>query len=97
MKRQYKRILLLLVILSIITTVSCVSAIDDNNSNITSSDTFEVHISPTGDDDSGDGSEKNPYNSLRYAINHTSNDGTIYLNEGNYAGENNRNIFILYW
>ena len=94
MKRQYKRILLLLVILSIITTVSCVSAIDDNNSNITSSDTFEVHISPTGDDDSGDGSEKNPYNSIGHAINHTSNDGTIYLNEGNYAGENNRNIFI---
>ncbi|WP_405298149.1 hypothetical protein [Methanobrevibacter sp.] len=94
MKKQYKRILLLLVILSIMTTVSCVSAIDDNNSNITSSDTFEVHISPTGDDDSGDGSEKNPYNSIGHAINHTSNDGTIYLNEGNYAGENNRNIFI---
>ena len=94
MKRQYKRILLLLVILSIITTISCVSAIDDSNANITSSDTSEAHISPTGDDSSGDGSEKNPYNSIGYAINHTSNDCTIYLNEGTYAGEKNRNISL---
>ena len=94
MKRRYKRILLLLAILSIIATITCVSAIDDSNTNITSSDTSEAHISPTGDDGSGDGSEKNPYNSIGYAINHTSNDCTIYLNEGNYAGENNRNISL---
>ena len=94
MKRQYKRILLLLVILSIITTISCVSAIDDSNANITSSDTSEAHISPTGDDSSGDGSQAKPYNSIGYAINHTSNDCTIYLNEGTYAGEKNRNISL---
>ncbi len=94
MNRRCKQILLLLVILSIITTVNCVSAIDDSNFNITNTDSFEAYISPNGDDDLGDGSQENPYNSLRHAINYTSNDATIYLNEGEYSGENNRNISL---
>ena len=91
---QYKQIILLFVILSIIATINCVSAIDDINTNITSSDSFEAYISPDGDDNLGDGSQENPYNSLRYAINYTSDDSTIYLKEGKYAGENNRNISL---
>ena len=94
MNKRCKQISLLLVILSIITTISCVSAVDDFNTTVTSSDTFEVHISPEGDDDSGDGSQKNPFKSLRYAIDYTSNDTTVYLNEGRYAGENNRNLTL---
>ncbi|WP_405268122.1 hypothetical protein [Methanobrevibacter sp.] len=94
MKRQYKIIALLLVILSIIITMNCVSAIDDNNTNITSSDSFEAYISPNGDDYLGDGNQENPYNILRNAIDYASNDSTIYLNEGNYAGENSRNISL---
>lgn len=94
MNKRCKQISLLLVILSIITTISCVSAVDDFNTTVTSSDTFEVHISPEGDDDSGDGSQKNPFKSLRYAIYYTSNDTTVYLNEGRYAGENNRNLTV---
>lgn len=92
MNKLCKQILLLLVILSIITTISCVSAVDDFNITVTSSDTFEVHISPECDDDSGDGSQKNPFKSLRYAIDYTSNDTTVYMNEGRYAGENNRTL-----
>ena len=94
MNRRCKQILLFLVILSIIISINCVSAIDDANDTITSSDTFEVHISPDGDDDSGDGSQENPFKSIGYAINYTSNDTTVYLNEGRYAGENNRNITL---
>lgn len=94
MTRHYKQILFLLVILSIITTMSCVSATNDLNVNMTSSDTFKVFISPDGEDGLGDGSQENPYNSLRYAIDYTSNDTTIYLNEGSYVGENNRNITL---
>ena len=78
-------------ILSVILTVSCVSAVEEN---ITSSDSFEVYISPDGDDNLGDGSPQNPYASIGYAINSTSMDSTIYLNEGKYSGENNRNITL---
>lgn len=94
MKIQYKQILLLLALLSIITTINCVSATDDINDTMTISDTFKAYISPDGDDDLGDGSQKNPYNSLRYAIDHTSNETTIYLNEGKYTGEKNRDISL---
>lgn len=92
MNIRYKKILLFLVILSIIATVNCVSAIDDNNTDIISSESSEAYISPDGNDSLGDGSQKNPYNSLRHAIDYTSNDSTIYLNEGKYSGEDNRNI-----
>jgi hypothetical protein len=94
MNRQYKRIIVLLAILSIIATINCVSAIDDIDTNVTSSDSFEAYISPDGNDDSGDGSQENPYNSIKNAIDHAPNDSTIYLNEGKYAGENNRNISL---
>ncbi len=85
--------LVLLAILSIIATINCVSAMEENNTDIVGSDSFEVYISPTGDD-LGDGSQKNPYNNLRNAINHASNDSTIYLDDGKYVGGNNRNISL---
>ena len=94
MNRHYKQILLFLVILSVITTINCVSAINDVNTSMTSSDTFEAYISPDGDDDLGDGSQTNPYNSLRHAIDYTSNDSTIHLNEGKYVGEKNKDISL---
>ena len=94
MKRQYKLMALLLVFLSVIATLNCISAIEDISTNITSHDSFEVHISPDGDDDLGDGTRENPYNSLIKAMNYTSEDSTIYLNEGKYVGENNRNISL---
>ena len=52
-------------------TVNCVSAIDDINTNTTSSKTLEPYISSNSDDDLSDGIQEN---SLRYAINHASND-----------------------
>ena len=91
MNIRYKRILLILVILSIMAAMNCVSAIDDINTNTTSSKTLEPYISSNSDDDLSDGIQEN---SLRYAINHASNDSTIYLKEGNYAGEDNRNISL---
>lgn len=78
MNMRYKKIAVFLLILSVILTVSCVSAVEEN---ITSSDSFEVYISPDGDDNLGDGSPQNPYASIGYAINSTSMDSTIYLNE----------------
>ena len=71
MNIQYKQIFLILVILSIITSINCVSAIDDINTNITISDVTKAYISPDGNDDLGDGSQENPYNSLRHAIDYT--------------------------
>jgi hypothetical protein len=74
--------------------ISCASATDDLDTNITSPDPSEVHVSPDAVDDSGDGSQENPYSNLKSAINHASNDSTIYLNEGKYVGENNRNLSL---
>lgn len=94
MNSRYKQILVILVILSIMTTINCVSAINDNNTTTTNLASFEAYISPEGDDSLGDGSQENPYNSLRYAVDYTSKDTTVYLNDGSYAGENNRNISL---
>ena len=69
MNMRYKKIAVFLLILSVILTVSCVSAVEEN---ITSSDSFEVYISPDGDDNLGDGSPQNPYASIGYAINSAS-------------------------
>ncbi|WP_405280429.1 hypothetical protein [Methanobrevibacter sp.] len=91
MNIRYKRILLILVILSIMAAMNCVSAIDNTNTNTTNSENPEPYISSNSDDDLSDGIQEN---SLRYAINHASNDSTIYLKEGNYAGEDNRNISL---
>ena len=91
MNIRYKRILLILVILSIMAAMNCVSAIDNTNTNTTNSEDLEPYISSNSDDDLSDGIQEN---SLRYAINHASNDSTIYLKEGNYAGEDNRNISL---
>ena len=93
MNRQYKLIILLLVIFSIITTVNCVSAIDDINTNITSADSFGVCISSINEQDLWYGSQKNVY-SIKDAVNQASNGSTIYLNEGTYSGEDNRNISL---
>ena len=94
MNRQYKLLALLLVTLSIMMTLSCASAMDDTDTNITASNPSEAYISPDGSDDAGDGSQNNPYSSIKNAINQASNDSAIYLNEGKYAGENNRNITL---
>lgn len=42
----------------------------------------------------GDGSSQKPFKSLKYVIDNSKNDSTIYLNDGEYVGENNRNINI---
>ena len=91
MKRQYKQIILFLAVISIIATVTCASAADFSDENLTASP--ETYISPSAGD-MADGSSKNPYNNLKDAINHASNDSTIYLDEGVYKGENNRNITL---
>ena len=64
----------------------------DFETTITSS-SDSIYVSPKGSDD-GDGSSKNPYQSLKHAIEQSSNGSTIYLADGNYSGENNRNITI---
>ena len=91
MKIAYKKILILLVILSVIATLNCISAADDINA---STDSVKAYVSPAGDDSLGDGSTNNPYKSIGYVIDHTSNDSEIYLDEGTYTGEGNRNITL---
>ncbi len=97
---KIKRFVLFLIILSIISTISCVSAIDyDSNSSEIISDSApgelsEIYVSPDASDEIGDGSSQNPFKSLDCAINNSKNDSTIYLNDGEYVGESNRNIKI---
>ncbi|MDO5860040.1 hypothetical protein [Methanobrevibacter sp.] len=99
-KNNIKRLGLLLIILSVICTISCVSAVDyDSNSSEIISDSApvelsEIHVSADASDEMGDGSSQNPFKSLGYAINNSKNDSTIYLNDGVYGGDNNRNIKI---
>lgn len=87
-------------ILTIVSAISCVSAMDsDSNSSEIISDTnpqelSEIHVSPDASDEMGDGSSQNPFKSLVHAINSSKNDSTIYLNNGEYVGDNNRNITI---
>ncbi len=51
-------------------------------------------MSPDASDETGNGSLQNPFKTLQRAVNNSKNDSTVYLNDGEYAGENNRNITI---
>lgn len=94
MNWKYKRILLFLVIFSIITTMTCVCAVDDDNTTLTDSGTSQTYVPPEGNDVSSDGSKKNPYSSLNHAVNQSPNASEIHLEAGTYKGENNRNITL---
>lgn len=89
-----------MILLSVICTISCVSAIDhDSNSSEIISDSVpgelsEIHVSPDGSDDAGDGSLQKPFKSIEHAVNMSKNDSTVYLNNGEYAGVKNREITI---
>ena len=65
---------------------------DVENSITSGSDS--LYVSPKGSDSNGDGSSENPYQSLKHAIEQSSNGSTIYLADGNYSGKNNRNLTI---
>lgn len=97
---RFKRLALFLLIMFIIVTISCVSAIDcDSNSSEIIGDSAmaelsDIHVSPDASDEMGDGSSQNPFKSLECAIKNSKNDSTIYLNDGMYVGEHNRNITI---
>lgn len=54
----------------------------------------EIYVSPDASDEMGNGSSQNPFKSLECAVINSKNDSTIYLNEGEYVGEHNRNITI---
>lgn len=42
----------------------------------------------------GNGSSQNPFKTIEHAITNSENDTTVYLNDGEYAGDGNRNITI---
>lgn len=71
------------------------SVMEDNvhvvNNNLNSK---KIHVSCSGDDESGDGSENSPYASLSKAINESDSGSIICLGDGVYTGENNRNLLI---
>lgn len=95
-----KRFVLFLIILSVICTISCVSAMDYDSSSAevisdsASGELSEIHVSTDASDEMGDGSSQKPFKSLECAVNNSKQDSTIYLNDGEYVGEKNRNITI---
>ncbi len=80
--------------------ISCVNAADyDSNSSEVIGDSApgeltEIYVSPDASDETGNGSSQAPFKSLEYAIDNSEYDSTIYLNDGEYSGDNNRNITI---
>ena len=58
------------------------------------SESKSIYVSTNGSDDSGDGSEKSPYQSIKHAVSKADDDSIIYLSSGTYNGENNQNISI---
>lgn len=47
-----------------------------------------IHVSPSGDDESGDGSAAAPYRTIQYALDNAASDGaTVLLHEGTYEEE----------
>lgn len=86
--------------MSIISAISCVNATDhDSNSSeiigdSTPGELSEIYVSPDSSDETGNGSVQAPFKSLEHAIDNSGSDSTIHLNDGEYAGNNNRNITI---
>jgi predicted outer membrane repeat protein len=54
----------------------------------------EVYVSPTGNDDDGDGSPVNPFLTIFKGVNNTYSDGKLYIANGTYTGTLNKNITI---
>lgn len=44
----------------------------------------DVYVSPTGSDDTGAGTEDDPFQTIMFGINHVADDGTVHLDEGTY-------------
>ena len=65
-----------------------------NNANIITNITVtnpNIYVSTTGDDDTGDGSQINPYKTIKLGILMVSPNGTLHIANGNYT-ENNIQI-----
>ncbi|WP_297899763.1 Ig-like domain repeat protein [Methanobrevibacter sp.] len=66
-------------------------SINNNNNNNYFTD---IYVGLSGNDNLGDGSQDNPYKSLKKAINEASNNSNIYILSGEYFGENNTKMII---
>ena len=80
--------------LAVISAVSCVSATDNVDSSEITGDLSDVYVSPDASDETGNGSLQNPFKTINYAISAGKDNSTIYLNDGEYVGDANRNITI---
>ena len=80
--------------LAVISAVSCVSATDNVDSSEITGDLSDVYVSPDASDETGNGSLQNPFKTINYAISAGKDGSTIYLNDGEYVGDSNRNITI---
>lgn len=100
-------LLLLMFIIVVFFSMNMASASDDyvNGNNIDHSvnstntldnslNSNDIYVNLSGNDVSGDGSENNPYKSLKKAINEASNNSNIYIMPGEYFGENNTKMII---
>ena len=69
------------------------SFVDDNIESVEVNNGNEWYVDGNTTVD-GDGSQKNPFNNLNLALNHASDNDTIYVNSGVYNGANNTNLVI---
>ncbi len=53
-----------------------------------------VYVSPTGNDNTGNGSQTNPYQTLKTALTNVYPSGNIYILDGTYTGTGNTNLTI---
>lgn len=54
----------------------------------------EVFVATNGSDISGNGSQYNPYQTIKMGISQIKDNGTIHIANGNYNGDNNTNLII---
>jgi len=50
------------------------------------------YVTVDGDDNSGDGSEENPFGTIQHAITSSSDGDVVLVNDGTYTGDGNRDI-----
>ena len=88
MKNKFA-ILILLILFMV--SISCVSAEDNDSSNILTDGAFDIYVSPSGNDANA-GDMNNPVATINKAINSTATN--IHLSEGKFTGTGNNGLTI---
>ena len=70
------------------------AAVDSQTVNSQISVGNDVYVSNTGSDIDGDGSQSNPFKTIKTGISNVYSGGRLHIADGTYTGENNTNIVI---